>query len=75
MGRQSVYMRIADPIIRRIWYNLRHQAMKRFQLKHSSRHICRRIAATILAFAAVALPLAARAEKANVFFIHGANIV
>ncbi len=34
----------------------------------------RRIAATLVAFAAVLLPLAARAEKANVFFIHGANV-
>jgi hypothetical protein len=36
--------------------------------------MCRRIAATLLAFAAVLPPLAARAEKANVFFIHGANV-
>ena len=35
--------------------------------------MCRRIAATLLAFAAVLPPLAARAEKANVFFIHGVN--
>ena len=36
--------------------------------------ICRRIAVTLFAFAAVLLPFAARAEKANVFFIHGANV-
>ena len=42
--------------------------------KHASRQICRRLAATFLAFAAVLPPLAARAEKANVFFIHGANV-
>ena len=48
--------------------------MKRFQHKRPSRHIRRRIAATILAFAAVVSPFAARAEKANVFFIHGANV-
>ena len=39
--------------------------------------ICRRrnvgIAALVV-FAAVVLPIAARAEKANVFFIHGANV-
>ena len=39
-----------------------------------SRQICRRIAATLLAFAAALPPFAARAEKANVFFIHGANM-
>ncbi len=48
--------------------------MKRFQQKHPSRRICRRIAAMLFAFAAVLLPFAARAEKANVFFIHGANV-
>ena len=42
--------------------------------QYPSRQICRRLAATLLAFAAVLLPLAARAEKANVFFIHGANV-
>ena len=36
--------------------------------------ICRRIAATLFEFAAILLPLAVRAEKANVFFIHGANV-
>ena len=39
-----------------------------------ARQICRRIAATLLVFAAILSPLAARAEKANVFFIHGANV-
>ena len=39
-----------------------------------SRQICRRIAATLLAFAVVLLPLITRAGKANVFFIHGANV-
>ena len=39
-----------------------------------ARQICRRVAAMLFAFAAVLLPLAARAEKANVFFIHGANV-
>ena len=48
--------------------------MKRFQHKRPSRQICRHIAVTLLAFAAVVLPLAARAEKANVLFIHGANV-
>ena len=47
--------------------------MKRIQ-QHPSRQICRRIAATILAFAAVLPPFAARVEKANVFFIYGANV-
>ena len=42
--------------------------------KHLSRQICHRLAAMLLAFAAVLPPLAARAEKANVFFIHGANV-
>ena len=42
--------------------------------QHLSRQICRRIAGFLLAFAAVLPPLAARAEKANVFFIHGANV-
>ena len=41
---------------------------------HPSRQICRRTAAMLFGFAAVLLPLAARAEKANVFFIHGANV-
>lgn len=36
--------------------------------------MCRRIAATLFEFAAILLPLAVRAEKANVFFIHGANV-
>ncbi len=36
--------------------------------------MCRRIAAMLFAFAAVLPPLAARAEKANVFFIHEANV-
>ena len=39
-----------------------------------ARQICRRVAAMLFAFAAVLLPLVARAEKANVFFIHGANV-
>jgi hypothetical protein len=39
-----------------------------------ARQICRCIAATLFEFAAVLLPFAARAEKANVFFIHGANV-
>ena len=47
--------------------------MKRIR-QRTSRQICRRIAAALLAFAAVLLPFAARAEKANVFFIHGANV-
>lgn len=47
--------------------------MKRIQ-QHQSRQICRRIVATLLSFAAILLPLAVRAEKANVFFIHGANV-
>ena len=55
------------------WYNLRHTEMKRIQ-QHQSRQICRRIARFLLAFAAIRLPLAARTEKANVFFIHGANV-
>ena len=48
--------------------------MKRFQHKHLSRHISLRLAGFLLAFAAVVSPLAVRAEKANVFFIHGANV-
>ena len=47
--------------------------MKRIQ-QHPSRQICRHLAVTFLAFAAVLPPLAASAEKANVFFIHGANV-
>ena len=47
--------------------------MKRIQ-QHPSRQIYRHLAATLLAFAAVLPPLAVRAEKANVFFIHGANV-
>ena len=39
-----------------------------------ARQICRCIAATLFAFAAVLLPFAACEEKANVFFIHGANV-
>ena len=42
--------------------------------QYPTRQICRRIAATLFVFAAVLLPLAACAEKANVFFIHGANV-
>ena len=42
--------------------------------KYLSRQICHRLAAMLLAFASVLPPLAARAEKANVFFIHGANV-
>lgn len=37
-----------------------------------ARQMCRRITVTLFAFAALLLPFAARAEKANVFFIHGA---
>ena len=48
--------------------------MKRIQQNQLARQICRRIAATFFVFAAVLLPLAASAEKANVFFIHGANV-
>lgn len=40
----------------------------------TSRQICRRIAATLFTFAAILSPFTARAEKANVFFIHGANV-
>ena len=54
------------------WYNLRHTEMIR--IRQMARHFCRRIAATLLAFAAAVLPFVARAEKANVFFIHGANV-
>lgn len=36
--------------------------------------ICRHIAAMLLMFAVVMLSLTVRAEKANVFFIHGANV-
>ena len=39
-----------------------------------ARQICRRIVAMLFAFAVVLSPFAARAEKANVFFIHGANV-
>ena len=42
--------------------------------QHPSRQICRCIVATLLALVAILPPLAARAEKANVFFIHGANV-
>ena len=42
--------------------------------QHPSRQIYRRLAVTLLAFAAILPPLAARAEKANVFFVHGANV-
>lgn len=42
--------------------------------KHTSRQICRHIARFLLAFAAFVSPFAARAEKANVFFIHGADV-
>ena len=48
--------------------------MKRIRHRQIARQICRRIAATLFAFAAVLSPFAARAEKANVFFIHGANV-
>ena len=48
--------------------------MKWIRQNQIARHICRRIAATLLAFAAVLLLFAARADKANVFFIHGANV-
>ena len=39
-----------------------------------AQQICRRIVATLFAFAAVLPPLAARAGKANVFFVYGANV-
>ena len=42
--------------------------------KPMARQFCRRIAATLLAFVAVVLPLVGRAEKANVVFIHCANV-
>jgi len=48
--------------------------MKRIRQNQMARQICRRITAMLFACAAVMLPLAARAEKANVFFIHGANV-
>ena len=48
--------------------------MNRFQLKQIAWQICRRVAGFFLAFAAVLPPLAACAEKANVFFMHGANV-
>ena len=48
--------------------------MKRIRQNQIARYICRRIAATLFAFAVVLPPLNARAEKANVFFIHGANV-
>jgi len=47
--------------------------MKRIRQSQIAR-ICRCIAAALFEFAAVLLPFAARAEKANVFFIHGANV-
>ena len=56
------------------WYNLGHTEMKRIRQSQMALQICRCIAAMLFAFAAVLLPLAARAEKANVFFIHGANV-
>ena len=48
--------------------------MKRIRQSQIALQICRRIAVTLLAFAAILPPLAASAEKANVFFIHGANV-
>ena len=48
--------------------------MKRIRQNQLARQICRRIAGFLLAFAAVLSPFAARAEKANVFFINGANV-
>ena len=54
--------------------DLRHTEMKRIQQNQIARQIRRRIAAMLFAFAAVLLPFAAHAEKANVFFIHGANV-
>ena len=48
--------------------------MKRIRHKQMARQTCRRIAATLFVFAAVLSPFVARAEKANVFFIHGANV-
>lgn len=46
--------------------------MNWIQQNQIARRICRRITVTLFAFAALLLPFAARAEKANVFFIHGA---
>lgn len=48
--------------------------MKRIRQNQLVRHLCRRTGGFLLAFAAIRLPLAARAEKANVFFIHGTNV-
>ena len=48
--------------------------MNWIQQNQIARRICRRITVTLFAFAALLLPFAARAEKANVFFIHGANV-
>ena len=48
--------------------------MNWIQQNQIARQICRRITVTLFAFAALLLPFAARAEKANVFFIHGANV-
>ena len=48
--------------------------MNHIRHKYLLRQICRRIAGFLLAFAAVLPLLAVRAEKANVFFIHGANV-
>lgn len=48
--------------------------MRQYRHKHLSRQICRRLAGSLLAFAAILPPLATSAEKANVFFIHGANV-
>ena len=48
--------------------------MKLIRQSQIVRQICRCIAATLFEFAVVLLPLAASAEKANVFFIHGANM-
>ena len=44
------------------------------QPKSCQLQICRRITGFLLAFAAAVLPFAVRAEKVNVFFIHGANV-
>ncbi|MBP5510042.1 MAG: hypothetical protein J6Z49_03920 [Kiritimatiellae bacterium] len=48
--------------------------MKRVRQKQMARQICHRIAGFLLASEAFDPSLAVRAEKANVFFIHGANV-
>ena len=48
--------------------------MKQIIQSQIALQICSRIAATLFAFAVILPLFAARAEKANVFFIHGANV-